>query len=90
MGLLRCMIPRDDICGLGSWQSPELADFVAEVADKRGKLRLGVELEALAATSLRWKRWLRSGCADTSTRLQRDLMLMPHMGRPAVAAGRRA
>jgi hypothetical protein len=26
------------------------ADFVAEVADKRGKLRLGVELEALAAT----------------------------------------
>ena len=27
-----------------------MADFVAEVADKKGKLRLGVELEPLAAT----------------------------------------
>src|SRR5712691_1567030 len=30
--------------------SPLVADFVAEVADKKGKLRLGVELEPLAAT----------------------------------------
>src|SRR5258707_14520452 len=65
------------------------ADFVAEVADESRKLR-GRSAGAVAYHSLRWKRWLEATALAPSTRLQRDLTLIPRMGRPAVAAGRRA
>src|SRR6266446_5429567 len=65
------------------------ADFVAEVADESRKLRRR-SAGAVAYHSLRWKRWLEATALAPSTRLQRDLTLIPRMGRPAVAAGRRA
>src|SRR5216684_104246 len=69
--------------------SPLCADFVAEVADESRKLRRR-SAGAVAYHSLRWKRWLEATALAPSTRLQRDLTLIPRMGRPAVAAGRRA
>src|SRR5258708_37105956 len=68
---------------------PLSADFVAEVADESRKLRRR-SAGAVAYHSLRWKRWLEATALAPSTRLQRDLTLIPRMGRPAVAAGRRA
>src|SRR6266851_6103213 len=68
---------------------PLMADFVAEVADESRKLRRR-SAGAVAYHSLRWKRWLEATALAPSTRLQRDLTLIPRMGRPAVAAGRRA
>jgi hypothetical protein len=66
---------------------PLCADFVAEVADERRKLRpsfeprLWLPLAPLEAVALK-------GYADDC---QRDyLMLTPQLGLPAVAAGRRA
>src|SRR5258708_24129418 len=66
-----------------------LADFVAKGVDESRKLRRR-SAGAVAYHSLRWKRWLEATALAPSTRLQRDLTLIPRMGRPAVAAGRRA